>query len=357
MESRYNKVTKEKGAIRLIRLNCDYLEGCHPAILKRLTETNLEQTPGYGLDPYCEEAASRIRGTFSCPDSAVHFLVGGTQANTTVIAAALRPYEGVLCAATGHINVHETGAVEAAGHKVLALPGKDGKITASQVSVASALQADDEHTVRPGMVYISLSTELGTVYNLSQLRDLYFTCRQQGMYLFIDGARLGYALTSPINDLCAADIAQYSDVFTVGGTKVGALFGEAVVINNPELNVRFRYMIKQRGGMLAKGRLLGLQFSTLMEDGRYFAIAKRAVDQAMRIRDALLKKGVPLFVDSPTNQLFPIFTDDQAEALEEDFELGFWERTDEAHVALRVCTSWATPDEYVDAFIQAIESL
>lgn len=341
----------------MIRLNCDYLEGCHPKILQRLTETNLEQTVGYGLDPYCEEAADKIRAAFGCPDAAVHFLTGGTQANTTVIAAALRPYEGVFCAATGHINTHETGAIESSGHKCLALSSKDGRITASQVSVATALQADDEHTVKPGMVYISLSTELGTLYNQAQLNDLHYTCRQHGLYLYIDGARLGYALTSPINDLTPADIARCCDVFTVGGTKQGALFGEAVVITNPELNTRFRYMIKQRGGMLAKGRLLGLQFSTLMEDGLYFAIAKKAVDQAMRIRDALIKKGIPLYVDSPTNQLFPIFTDDQSEALEDDFDLAIWERVDESRVAVRVCTSWATPDAYVDQFIQAIEAL
>ena len=341
----------------MISLTCDYLEGCHPSILRKLTETNMEQTPGYGMDHYCEEAAEKIKAAFSCPEANVHFLVGGTQTNTTVIAAALRPYEGVLCAHTGHINAHETGAIESSGHKCLALPGRDGLISASQVSVAVALQGDDEHVVKPGMVYISMSTELGTIYNLAQLKDLYFTCRQHGLYLFIDGARLGYARAAPTCDLTPADIARYCDVFTVGGTKMGALFGEAVVINNPELNRNFRYMIKQRGGMLAKGRLLGIQFETLMEDGLYFTIAKKAVDQAMRIRDALLRKDIPLYVDSPTNQLFPILTDDQAEALEDDFDLAVWERVDENHAALRVCTSWATTDAAVEAFIQAVEKL
>ena len=341
----------------MIRLSCDYHEGCHPKVLERLAETNMEQTVGFGMDPYCQEAAGQIREAFGCPEAAVHFLVGGTQANTTVIASALRPYEGVLCAHTGHINTHETGAIESSGHKCLTLPGKDGRITASQVSVAAALQADDEHTVRPGMVYISLSTELGTIYNLAQLMDLYYTCRQQGLYLFIDGARLGYALAAPTGDLTPADIAKYCDVFTVGGTKVGAMFGEAVVIVNPELNTRFRYMIKQRGGMLAKGRLLGVQFSALMRDGLYFEIGRKAVDQAMRIRAALLEKEIPLLVDSPTNQLFPIFSDEQAEALEDTFDLAFFERMDESHVALRVCTSWATPDAYVDQFIKAVEAL
>jgi len=341
----------------MIKLNCDYLEGCHPAILERLAQTNMEQTTGYGVDPYCQRAAERIREAFSCPEAAVHFLVGGTQANTTVIASALRPYEGVLCASTGHINTHETGAIESTGHKCLALPHKDGRISASQVSVATALQADDEHTVKPGMVYISLSTELGTIYNLAQLKDLYHTCRQHGLYLFIDGARLGYALSSPVNDLTCADIAKYCDVFTVGGTKQGMLFGEAVVITNPELNRNFRYMIKQRGGMLAKGRLLGLQFDVMFEDGLYFTLAKKAVDQAMRVREALLAKKIPLFMDSPTNQIFPILTDDQAEQLEDEFELAVWERVDESHVALRLCTSWATPDAYIDAFIAAVQAL
>ncbi len=342
----------------MIRLNCDYLEGCHPSILKKLTDTNLEQTPGYGMDHYCQEAGDAIRKAFSCPESAVHFLVGGTQANMTIIAAALRPYEGVICAETGHINVHETGAIESTGHKCLAIPGKDGRITASQVAVLTATQADDEHTVKPGMVYISMSTEVGTVYNLSQLKDLYYTCKQLGLYLFIDGARLGYGLAAPTGDLTAADIAKYCDVFTVGGTKMGALFGEAMVINNPELNVRFRYMIKQKGGMLAKGRLLGLQFLALMEDDLYFKTGKKAVDQAMRLRTALLDAGFTFHVDSPTNQLFPIFTDEQWEKIEElDFKLEFNGRLDEDHVVLRVCTSWCTPDEYVDKFIAAVKAL
>lgn len=341
----------------MIRLNCDYLEGCHPAILEALAQTNLEQTVGYGLDPHCAHAAEMIRDAFDCPNASVHFLMGGTQANTTVISAALRPWEGVISPVTGHINVHETGAVEATGHKVLALPSKDGRISAPQVSVACALQGDDEHTVKPGMVYISFPTELGTLYNLSQLKDLYYTCQQQGLYLFIDGARLGYGLASPVNDLTPADIARYCDVFTVGGTKVGALFGEAVVITNPKLDHCFRYMIKQKGGMLAKGRLLGIQFETLMAEGRYHTIAKKAVDQAMRIRDAFLAKGIPLYVDSPTNQLFPIFTDEQMETLEESFDLSAWERLDESRAVFRACTSWATPDEYVDQFIAAIEKL
>lgn len=320
----------------MIRLNNDYSEGCHPSILLRLNEMNLEQNPGYGTDTHCAEAADAVRKAFACPDADVHFLVGGTQANMTVIAAALRPYEAVLCADTGHINVHETGAVEGTGHKCIALQSRDGRISASQISVAAAMLDDNEHVAKPAMVYISMSTELGTVYNR---------------------ARLGYALAAPTGDLTAADIAEMCDVFTVGGTKMGALFGEAIVINHPALKKHFRHMMKHQGGLLAKGWLLGVQFSALMADGLYFQLGQKAVKQAMRIRTALLEKGIPLHVDSPTNQLFPIFSDEQVEALEEDFALEFQERVDESHVALRVCTSWATPERNVTAFIEKINKL
>lgn len=341
----------------MIRLNNDYSEGCHPSILLRLNEMNLEQNPGYGTDTHCAEAADAVRKAFACPDADVHFLVGGTQANMTVIAAALRPYEAVLCADTGHINVHETGAVEGTGHKCIALQSRDGRISASQISVAAAMLDDNEHVAKPAMVYISMSTELGTVYNRAQLRDIYLTCQKLGLYLFIDGARLGYALAAPTGDLTAADIAEMCDVFTVGGTKMGALFGEAIVINHPALKKHFRHMMKHQGGLLAKGWLLGVQFSALMADGLYFQLGQKAVKQAMRIRTALLEKGIPLRVDSPTNQLFPIFSDEQVEALEEDFALEFQERVDESHVALRVCTSWATPERNVTAFIEKINKL
>ena len=341
----------------MIRLNNDYSEGCHPSILLRLNEMNLEQNPGYGTDTHCAEAADAVRKAFACPDADVHFLVGGTQANMTVIAAALRPYEAVLCADTGHINVHETGAVEGTGHKCIALQSRDGRISASQISVAAAMLDDNEHVAKPAMVYISMSTELGTVYNRAQLRDIYLTCQKLGLYLFIDGARLGYALAAPTGDLTAADIAEMCDVFTVGGTKMGALFGEAIVINHPALKKHFRHMMKHQGGLLAKGWLLGVQFSALMADGLYFQLGQKAVKQAMRIRTALLEKGIPLHVDSPTNQLVPIFSDEQVEALEEDFALEFQERVDESHVVLRVCTSWATPERNVTAFIEKINKL
>lgn len=341
----------------MISFASDYLEGCHPSILERLLQTNLEQTPGYGEDAYCETAREDIRKTFACPDSAVHFLVGGTQANTTVIASVLRPYEGVLCAVTGHINVHETGAIESSGHKCLALPAADGRITAQQVREAVALQGNDEHVVKPGMVYISQSTEVGTLYTKAMLQELYATCKELGLPLFIDGARLGYAMASPENDLLPADLPQLCDVFTLGGTKVGALFGEAVIINNPALNRDFRYMIKQRGGMLAKGRLLGLQFSALMADGLYFRLGQHAVDLAMALRDCLLEKRIPLFADAPTNTLFVTFTDEQVKVLTKEFDLSFWEKVDDTHTAMRICTSWATPKENVEKLMAAIRAL
>ena len=341
----------------MINLASDYLEGCHPNILKKLAEVNEQQTPGYGRDPFCEEAAADIRRVFSCPDSDVHFLVGGTQTNSVVISSILRPYEGVLCPVSGHINQHETGAIEATGHKVMGLTHRDGKITAAQVRVITALQEDDEHTVRPGMVYISLSTEYGTVYNLTELKDLYEACRSSGIFLYVDGARLGYGLSTPFTNITPADLPKYTDVFTVGGTKQGALLGEAVVINNPALKKDFRYMMKRAGAMLAKGRLIGIQFSELMKNNLYFDLAKKAVAQADRIRAALLKAGIPLLVDSPTNQLFPVFTDEQLEALEENFIFSPWERVNDSSTAVRVCTSWCTPDSHVDALIKAIKEL
>lgn len=341
----------------MIRLNNDYSEGCHPSILAALSDTNFTQTPGYGTDEYCARAAEAIKAAFACEDAQVHFLVGGTQANMTVIAAALRPFEGVLCADTGHINVHETGAVEATGHKCLPLKNQDGRITAEQVARAMALQADDEHTVRPGMVYISLSTEVGTLYSKAELAALHQVCRMHELLLFVDGARLGYALGSPACDLTPALVAQNCDVFTVGGTKMGALFGEAVVIRDMALARRFRYSIKQRGGMLAKGRLLGIQFSCLMADGLYFSIGQKAVEKAMRIRQAFLDKGIPLHVDSLTNQLFPILTPEQARKLAERFVLEDNGVTADGGLIRRVCVSWATTDAQVDAFIQAVRDM
>ena len=344
----------------MIRFNCDYLEGAHPRIMEKLTETNFVQTPGYGEDEYCERAREIIREKCGAPDAYVQFLVGGTQTNTTVIASILKPYQGVLSANTGHINVHETGAIEATGHKVLALPSEDGKVKAEQVEEAYDAHwadASHEHIVQPGMVYISHPTENGTLYKKEELKALYETCQKLGLPLFMDGARLGYGLMSEGTDLTWKDLAEYTDVFYIGGTKVGALFGEAVVITNPALAKDFRYMIKQRGGMLAKGRLLGLQFETLLKDGLYEEIAGKAVKQAMRLKEAFLDKGYPLLYDSYTNQQFPIMPNVQLKKLEEKYSFELWCTMDAEYSAVRFCTSWATKDEDIDTLLKDLEEL
>lgn len=347
----------------MILFQCDYNEGAHPKIMKRLVETNLEQTVGYGEDAYCESARQLIleKCKVSTEDGyAVHFLVGGTQTNTTVIDAALRSHQGVLCAVSGHINVHETGAIEACGHKVLGMPSADGKISAQQVREAcEAHFAEDgpEHMVQPKMVYISNPTELGTIYSKEELTALRKTCDAYGLYLFLDGARLGYGLAAPDNDLTMADIAALTDVFYIGGTKVGALFGEAVVIRNRELNKDFRYFIKQKGGMLAKGRLLGLQFETLMKDDLYEEVSDHAIVLAEKLRSAFERKGYSYLVPNHTNQIFVVMPDEHLDKLKVNFGFAYQQRVDETHSAVRFCTSWATTLENVDALIAELERL
>ncbi|WP_418765940.1 threonine aldolase family protein [Mailhella sp.] len=338
----------------MLRFESDYGEGAHPRVLELLAASNLEQTPGYGEDHYCEEARELIRKACSAPDADVHFLVGGTQANFVVIEAALKPWQGALCADNGHINVHETGAVEATGHKVLPLPAHDGKISAEQIREACAEHyADDshEHMVQPGLVYLSSPTEFGTLYAKEELQAISQACRELGLTLFVDGARMGYGLMSEVNDVTLADFAALCDVFTIGGTKVGALFGEAVVIASPALKKDFRYLMKQRGAMLAKGRLLGLQFLALFQDNLYFRIAKRADELAMRLRQAFTEQGWPLLYDSFTNQQFPIIPDDVLQRLSETYSFSFWQKTDATHSAVRFCASWATTEEAVNQLI------
>lgn len=335
----------------MIRFESDYLEGAHPLILEHLAKTNLEQTPGYGNDPHCDHARALIQQACAAPHADVHFLVGGTQTNTVVISSILRPYQGVLCADTGHINVHETGAIEAKGHKVLPLPTTDGTLCAAAVKDycdAHYLDSDHEHIVQPGMVYISLPTENGTLYSKKQLSDIYTVCKELSLPLFIDGARLGYGLASPQNDLTLADIASLCDVFYIGGTKVGALFGEAVVITNPMLKKDFRYFMKQHGAMLAKGRLLGIQFETLFTDGLYMEISRHAVTLAMRLREAFQKKGIRLYYDSYTNQQFPILTEQQLDFLRTKYSFSHWAALPDGTCAVRFCTSWATPEKDID---------
>ena len=345
----------------MIRFESDYLEGALPEVMRALNETNYVQTPGYGEDEYCAAAAAKIREKCAAPGSAVHFLIGGTQVNFTFIAAALRPHQAAIAAASGHIAVHESGSVEATGHKVIALPcGVDGKISAAQVrECVEAHWADSthEHQPQPKLVYISQPTENGTIYSLAELEALSAVCREKGLIFFVDGARLGTALVCPGADASLADLARLADAFYIGGTKLGALFGEALVITNPALNRDFRYIEKQRGGMLAKGRLLGVQFGALMTDGLYERTARREVELAWRLRRAFEEKGWPLYCDSPTNQQFPIVPDAALEKLAEKYTFSDWARIDETHRAVRFCTSWATKEEDVSALIKDIRAL
>ena len=344
----------------MLYFNNDYAEGCHQSILDALVKTNMEQTLGYSKDSYCAAAREKIRKACGDDSLAVHFLVGGTQTNLTVIDAALRPHQGALCASSGHIHVHETGAVEATGHKVLTLPSTDGKITALQVEQAVLAHRADgafEHIVQPKLVYISNPTELGTLYTKQELEELSAVCQKLGLYLFLDGARLGYGLMAKGNDLTMADIARLCDVFYIGGTKVGALFGEAVVIRNPALAEDFRYIIKQHGGMLAKGRLLGIQFDTLFTDDLYYKISAHADAMADRLRDTLAEIGAPLLVPGTTNQVFAILPDTLLEELAKTVTFSEQERVSDTHRAVRFCTSWATKAENVDTLCRKLKEL
>ena len=335
----------------------DYSEGCHPAVLEALVRTNLEHTSGYGVDPYCEEARGMIKEAFGCPEADVHFLVGGTETNQTAIAAFLRPWEAAVCTSLGHIAVHETGAVEATGHKVITCPSEDGILTPEMVRAAVAAHPD-EHMVKPKLAYISDSTEVGTIYRREQLYALRETCDELGLYLYLDGARLGSALASDENDIRPSDLPACCDAFYVGGTKNGAMFGEALVIMNEKLKPDFRYGIKQRGGMLAKGRLLGVQFGALfkggLEDSVWMEIGRHENGLARKLQDGIVKAGYPLLVRSPSNQVFPIFPDGLVEKLAEGFKFEVQKKFPDGKTCIRLVTSWATEEEAVDAFLKAI---
>ena len=343
---------------KMIHFACDYAEGAHEGVLRRLFETNLEQTAGYGEDPYCRRAQGLIRQLCRDESLEVHFLVGGTQTNTTVIAAALRPHQGVIAASSGHINVHESGAIESTGHKVLAVPSRDGKLSALDVRRVYQSHWEDEtreHMVQPGMVYLSQPTENGTLYSLAELTDLWETCQELDLLLYIDGARLGYGLMSPACDMTLPDLASRCDAFSLGGTKQGLLFGEALVLANPALKRDFRYLIKQRGGLLAKGRLLGVQFCAILEDGLYFELSRHADRLAMELRRVFEERGYEMLYDSYTNQQYPVLPDTLLAALEEDFLFSFWSKPDGNHTAVRVCTSWATESRVVQELIRALD--
>lgn len=342
----------------MIRFDSDYVEGAHPLILEKLMETNMEQTIGYGEDSYCSKAAETIRELCSAPKADVHFLVGGTQTNVTVITAALRPHQGVITAGTGHIQVHETGAVEAYGHKIIVLDSENGKLCAQQVEAAvdsHYLSESREHMVQPKMVYISNPTELGTIYKKNELSELSRICKKYGLFLFLDGARLGYGLCCKENELELRDLTEYCDTFYIGGTKNGALFGEALVIVNERLKEDFRYQIKQKGGLLAKGRLLGIQFLTLFQDGLYFKMAEHAIVLAEYLQQSLAEMGILFYVNSPTNQQFPILPNEVVAKLGKSFTFSFEAKVSESHSAVRFCTSWATKRENVTALIEALK--
>ena len=334
---------------------CDYSEGAHPRILEALAKTNFEQTDGYGLDPHCENAASLIKEKTGREHIDIHFMVGGTQTNTTAIAAFLRPHEAVISAATGHIQVHETGAIEAAGHKILLASTSDGKLTPCHIQ--DALDAhEDEHMAKPKLVYLSNSTEIGSIYQKEELIEISKICRNHQLYLYMDGARLGSALTSEENDLTLSDLADLTDAFYIGGTKNGMLFGEALVICNEELRVDFRYHIKQRGGLLAKGRLLGIQFEEMFRDNLYFELASHANAMSALLRTGLRSLGFSFLTHSPSNQLFPILPDLIIDKLEKKYTFYRWKKVDETHSAIRLVTSWATEEAYIHQFLNDLKS-
>ena len=349
-----------------ISFSSDYTKGAHPQILKRLTETNFEQIDGYGTDEYCKSAADKIKKVCGCPDGEGFFLVGGTQTNQTIIDMLLQPYEGIVAAETGHIAAHEAGAIEHAGHKVLTVPahgeekdtekyGSDvGKISAADVDKLIATfygDANHEHMVFPGAVYISHPTEYGTLYTKKELENISGVCKKYNIPLFIDGARLGYGLMSKRTDVTIEDIAKYADVFYIGGTKVGALFGEAVVFTKGVTTKHPIPVIKHHGALLAKGWLLGLQFDTLFTDNLYFEISKKAIEAAELLKEGLKSKGYKIFLDSPTNQQFVVVSNDKLEELSKNVRFGFWEKYDDDHTVIRFATDWATEKADVEKLL------
>ena len=334
-----------------VSFTCDYCEGAHPKILQRLLDTNMIQASGYGEDPFCSSARAKIREATCCPKADVFFLVGGTQTNATVIDSMLRGYEGVIAAASGHIAVHESGAIEFGGHKVITLPAKEGKLEAVTIEdYLKVFHADEakDHMVLPGMVYISFPTEYGTIYSRSELEAIKAVCKRYGIPLFIDGARLGYGLQSPACDLTLPEIASLCDVFYIGGTKVGALCGEAVVFPGGNAPAHFFTTVKQHGALLAKGRLLGLQFDTLFTDGLYFEISRNAIEKATELKQLFLSKGIPLYIDSPTNQQFPIMTKEDLAPLEGKVLYEVWETLPDGRFVTRFATSWATSEAQIE---------
>lgn len=344
----------------MLSFECDYSEGCHEKILQRLAQTNLEQLPGYGEDLYCERAKQKIREACGCPQAEIFFLAGGTQTNAVVISSMLKPFEGVVAAQTGHINTHEAGAVECDGHKVLTLAQHEGKIDAGELEAfLHGFWSDEnhEHMVYPGMVYISHPTEYGTLYKKEELKNLSGICKKYEIPLYMDGARLGYGLMSGRTDVSLPDVAQYCDVFYIGGTKVGALIGEAVVFTKNNMPKHFLTMVKQRGALLAKGRLLGIQFDALFTDQLYFEISRRAIDMARILKEGFAKRGYRFLLDSPTNQQFIILENREMEKLAKEVRFSRWEKVDEDHTAVRFAASWATSEEDIEKLMAFIDNM
>lgn len=342
----------------MISFASDYIAGAHPEILKRLVETNMEALSGYGTDLYCKSAIEKIKKACDCPEAEVFFLVGGTQTNQTIISTMLRPYEGVISAETGHINGHEAGAVEYTGRKVLPIEGKDGKLSADKVDeYVSRFMADvnHDHMVFPGMIYISFPTEYGTIYSLEELKKMYEICQKHEIPLFIDGARLGYGLASKENDVTLQDIAKYCDVFYIGGTKVGALCGEAVVFTKANAPKQFMTQVKQHGALLAKGRLLGVQFDALFTDNLYEKISTHGIEMAVKLKKMFEEKGYPFYLDSPTNQQFIILENGKMEELSRSVDFSFWEAYDATHTVVRFATSWSTSENDLKELEQLLD--
>lgn len=342
----------------MLSFESDYIQGAHEKILERLAETNREPLSGYGNDKYCESAKEKIRRACECEDADIFFLVGGTQTNQVVISSMLRSYEGVIAAQTGHVSVHEAGAIEHSGHKVLTLAGHEGKIDVEELSACLKAYWSDvnyEHMVFPGMVYISHPTEYGTLYTEKELSSIAEVCRAYHIPLFLDGARLGYGLMSRETDVTLPKIAHYCDVFYIGGTKVGALCGEAVVFPKKNMPPHFMTMAKQKGALLAKGRLLGVQFDTLFTDELYFRISAHAIEMAEKVKEIFREKNKRFFVDSPTNQQFIVLENEELARLKEYVKFDIWEKIDEAHTAVRFATSWATGEEDVEALRALIQ--
>lgn len=335
----------------------DYCECAHENIINKIAEIRTEKNPGYGTDSYCRSAAEKIKAACKCPEAEVYFMVGGTQTNQNVIDSMLAPYEGVVSCTTGHVSVHEAGAIEFTGHKVLTVPEHDGKMCAKELEAYVATFYGDgnhEHMVFPGMVYISHPTEYGTLYSKQELTELRAVCDKFGMTLFMDGARLGYALACDETDVTLPDIAKLTDVFYIGGTKVGALFGEAVVFTKNNMPRHYNTLVKQHGAMLAKGWLLGLQFDVLFTDDLYVKIGRNAIERAAEIKAALKAKGYRFLLENPTNQILIVLEDEKLNELSKKVNTSFWEKIDDSHTAVRICTSWATTKEDVEKLIEIL---